>query len=538
MRRYSLGIHARGPAVVLLLAAAVLAAPSGAAAQVWRTGIIDDAGNSGTWCEVVRSPAGGLHVVYLRPDSGWVMTAAGLDTIWQAPVRVDTTAGSELYCSLAAEPAGSLRFSWKDESMTLLAFAGPETPGIWETGTAVATADNEGHFITARRHGADSVSASYRNVTGGSLEIVLRDGAGTWSAPATVDPGPDRGEYSDHAYGPASGFVFSEYDGTGTALLMVDSVLAVRRWETGTAVATADDEGQRLSAKRRETGIVSVSYRNATDESLELALRDSLGVWSAPEVVDHGPGRGTHSDHAWRPGVGYALSEYDEAGTALLFADPELAGRSWATGTVMSAGNSGRLVSSVLAPDDRAASVFFHWDEATLGAVYYTAVDAGGHSIVKAVEDTVAAGENDGLVAMDLALTSAWDWHVAFYSRFDDVLYYAYNPGYVITGTDDEDDPMPPVPGSIALHGVWPNPFNPAAVIEYDIGEAGRVLLAVYDVAGRRVRTLVDAHSLPGRFRARWDGRSDRGVPVASGVYFIRLESAGDVRTRKTVMLR
>jgi hypothetical protein len=528
----------RGPVTVVLLAAAVLAAPAGTAAQVWRTGIIDAEGNSGTWCEVVRSPAGGLHVVYLRPDSGWVMTAAGLDTIWQAPVRVDTTAGSEIHCSLAAEPAGSLRFSWRDASMTLLAFAGPETPREWETGTAVATADNEGHFITARRHGPDSVSVSYRNVTGGSIELAIRDGAGTWSAPVTVDPGPDRGEHIDHAYGPAAGFVFSEYDGTGTALLMVDSVLVAREWETGTAVATADDEGQGLSAKRRGTGVVSVSYRNSTGGSLELALRDSLGAWAAPEVVDPGPGRGTNSDHAWRPGVGYALSEYDETGTALIFADPELAGRSWATGTVMSAGNSGRFVSSVLAPDDRVASVFFHWDEGTLGAVYYTALDAWGHSIVKAVEDSVAAEQTSTSIAMDLALTSAWDWHVAFYSPLDDVLYYAYNPGYVITGTDDEDDPLPPVPGSIALRGVWPNPFNPAAVIEYDIGEAGRVVLAVYDVGGRRIRTLVDVHSLPGRFRVGWDGLSDRGAPVASGVYFLRLESAGQTRTCKTVMLR
>lgn len=538
MRIYHPRRTAFSPAAVVLLAAAVLAAPSGAAAQVWRTGIIDDEGNSGTWCEVVRSPSGGLHVVYLRPDSGWVMTAAGLDTVWQAPTRVDTTGGSDAYCAIALDGTGVRRFSWRDVSRTLLVFAGPEIPRAWETGAAVSTADDEGHAISARRHGADGVSVSYRNATDGSLEVALRDGAGSWSAQAIVDPGPGRGSHSDHAYHPAGGFVFSEYDGTGTALLMIDSVLAVREWETGTAAATADDEGQYCSARRRRNGIVSVSYRNATGGSLGLVLRDSLGAWSAPEVVDPGPGRGSHSDHAWRPGIGYALSEYDGAGTALLFADRELAGRSWSTGTVMSAGNSGRLVSAVLAPDDRAASVFFHWDEATLGAVYYGATDAGGHSIVKAIEDSIATDEGGASVAMDLDLTPLWDWHVAFYSPLDDALFYAYTPGYVITGTGGGDDPLPPIPGSIALRAVWPNPFNPAATIEYDISEPGRVLLAVYDAAGRRVRTLVDAHSLPGRFRAGWDGCTDRGGAAASGVYFIRLESAGQVRTRKTVMLR
>ncbi|MDD3642154.1 MAG: FlgD immunoglobulin-like domain containing protein [Candidatus Krumholzibacteria bacterium] len=538
MKRCYEDMPALGHAFVVLLVAAVLAAPPGAAAQVWRTGIIDAEGNSGTWCGVVRSPSGGLHAVYLRPDSGWVMTAAGLDTVWQAPGRVDTTGGSEGYCAIAVDASGARRFSWRDVSRTLLAFAGPEIRRDWDTGTAVATEDDEGYAISARRHGMDGVSVSYRNTTDGALEIALRDGFGNWSAPAIVDPGPDRGSHSDHAYHPAGGFVFSEYDGTATALLAVDSVLSAREWERGTAVAGADDEGQYPSMRHRRNGIVSVSYLNATGGSLGLVLRDSLGAWSAPEIVDPGPGRGTHSDHAWRPGIGYALSEYDGAGTALLFADRELAGRSWSTGTVMSAGNSGRLVSSVLAPDNRAASVFFHWDEATLGAVYYSATDAAGHSIVKAVEDTVAAAAGDGSVAMDLALTYAWDWHVAFYSPLDDALYYAYNPGYVITGTDEGNDPLPPVPSSIALRDVWPNPFNPAATIEYDIGEAGRVLLAVYDAAGRRVRTLVDGYSLPGRFRVGWDGCTDRGGAAASGVYFIRLESAGRTRTGKTVMLR
>lgn len=538
MRMHCLTAACRGSGIVILAASALLAAPAGAAAQVWRTGILDAEGDSGVRCELVRSPAGELHVVYLRPDSGWVMTAAGLDTIWQVPERVDTTAGGEGYCDISVDASGATRFSWRYVQLTALVCACPETARMWESGTAVSTLDNEGYSISARPHGADSLSVSYRNATAGSLEFVMRDGLGNWSTPATIDPGPGRGSYSGHSYTPDGGFVFSEYDETGTALLMVDSVLAAREWETGTAVATADDEGPYLSAKRRETGIVSISYRNATDGSLEVALRDSFGAWAAPETVDPGPQRGAHSDHVWRPGIGYAFSEYDGAGTALLFADTELSGRSWAIWTAVSGGNSGRLVSSVLAPDDRVASVFFHWDEATLGAVYYAAVDAVGHSVVKAVEDTVAAEQTSASMAMDLDLTPGWDWHVAFYSPLDDILYYAYNPGYVITGTEDGQDPLPPVPGSIALRGIYPTPFNPAATIEYDISEAGRVLIAVYDAAGRRVRTLVDGHSLPGRFRIGWDGRSDRGSPVASGVYFIRLEAAGQTRTGKTVMLR
>jgi hypothetical protein len=69
----------------------------------------------------------------------------------------------------------------------------------------------------------------------------------------------------------------------------------------------------------------------------------------------------------------------------------------------------------------------------------------------------------------------------------------------------------------------YPNPFNPATTITYVLPEAAQVNLIVYDVLGQRVRTLVSAQMPAGQHNVRWDGRTETGVPAASGIYLYRL---------------
>lgn len=84
-----------------------------------------------------------------------------------------------------------------------------------------------------------------------------------------------------------------------------------------------------------------------------------------------------------------------------------------------------------------------------------------------------------------------------------------------------------------------PNPFNPSTTIRFSVGQgAGRVRLCVYDVAGRLVRTLVDAPLDVGPHEVVWNGRDSRGREVASGAYVCRMESKGASQTTKMVLLR
>jgi hypothetical protein len=102
------------------------------------------------------------------------------------------------------------------------------------------------------------------------------------------------------------------------------------------------------------------------------------------------------------------------------------------------------------------------------------------------------------------------------------------------TGVDGSSAPM-----AYALGGAVPNPFNPSTAITYNVpGGGGPVEIAVYDVTGRRVRTLVSGTTPPGTHRTQWDGRDDRGTRVSSGVYFYRMTAGSFHDTRKMVLLK
>jgi hypothetical protein len=88
------------------------------------------------------------------------------------------------------------------------------------------------------------------------------------------------------------------------------------------------------------------------------------------------------------------------------------------------------------------------------------------------------------------------------------------------------------------LGGAYPNPFNPLTRIEYALAEPGRVALRVYNLAGRRVATLVDGPVTAGEHIAVWDGRTEGGRRAASGVYFVRMEAPGYEATRTMVLLK
>jgi hypothetical protein len=69
----------------------------------------------------------------------------------------------------------------------------------------------------------------------------------------------------------------------------------------------------------------------------------------------------------------------------------------------------------------------------------------------------------------------------------------------------------------------YPNPFNPVTHIRYSLPEAGNVVLTIYDITGRAVRTLTNNRQAAGEQHFVWNGRSDSGREVASGLYFYRL---------------
>lgn len=95
------------------------------------------------------------------------------------------------------------------------------------------------------------------------------------------------------------------------------------------------------------------------------------------------------------------------------------------------------------------------------------------------------------------------------------------------------------LPAAFGLAQNFPNPFNPATTIHYNVPSGGgAVSIRIYDVGGRLVRILVDGYETAGRKSVAWQGQDKRGNSVAAGVYFYQMTAPGFERTRKMVLLK
>jgi len=88
------------------------------------------------------------------------------------------------------------------------------------------------------------------------------------------------------------------------------------------------------------------------------------------------------------------------------------------------------------------------------------------------------------------------------------------------------------------LSANYPNPFNPETMIDYTLPAAGHVTLSIYNLLGQKVRTLVDDYREAGSHSVTWDGTSDYGERVSSGVYLYRLDTSFGVDTKKMMLLK
>ena len=147
-------------------------------------------------------------------------------------------------------------------------------------------------------------------------------------------------------------------------------------------------------------------------------------------------------------------------------------------------------------------------------------------------------GEGEG-IAVDLPSADYYClavWKVGGVDTWEAGTYQLrFLPG--VTGVPDAPD-QDQIPRVTALTRLHPNPFNPQVAIAFDLAADLPVELAVYDLQGRRVRTLVREARPAGRHEVTWTGRDDHGTQVASGVYLVRLAAGGLHAIRKVVLVK
>ncbi len=128
-----------------------------------------------------------------------------------------------------------------------------------------------------------------------------------------------------------------------------------------------------------------------------------------------------------------------------------------------------------------------------------------------------------------------WTFIYPYWGLMDAVKLYNYPASGL---TDVKEAFAATVPGRFELSQNFPNPFNPSTEIHFLIPKAQNTTLVVYDLLGRKVRTLVNEELHAGEHLVTWNGLNDRGHSVASGVYFYTLTSGSRVKTLKMMMLK
>ena len=88
------------------------------------------------------------------------------------------------------------------------------------------------------------------------------------------------------------------------------------------------------------------------------------------------------------------------------------------------------------------------------------------------------------------------------------------------------------------LASVQPNPFNPQTTIHFELHRAGEARVEVFDVRGKRVRSLLTEDLPAGRHDVVWNGLDDHGHQTASGTYLVRLRANGGHDVRRIMLLK
>ena len=199
------------------------------------------------------------------------------------------------------------------------------------------------------------------------------------------------------------------------------------------------------------------------------------------------------------------------------------------------------------------------WDTDT-GELWTTLEGAALRSVAFSPDGRILAGCGGSLVR--LWDTDTWELRDVLEGQGDEtpVLSVAFSPdGQLLASGSDGTillwDMSPylgaptsvglsqPLPDRTALLASYPNPFNQETWIPFQLHAPARVRLTIHDVRGARVREIGLGHRPAGWYRtsgraARWDGRGQRGEPLASGVYLARLQAGPAAGVRKMLLLK
>jgi len=199
----------------------------------------------------------------------------------------------------------------------------------------------------------------------------------------------------------------------------------------------------------------------------------------------------------------------DEPDAGGLTPDAHLA-RAWAVASIDGPGSGGDVALTV------------QWNDGEQGPAFQRAVGGANGALARRLVGAAWTPQS-GVLISDNGLFPA----VATLAAAPQGLWTLGSQSWV-SGVETGDAPL-----ALQFAPVWPNPLRGSATVRYGLPRRGRATIDVYSVRGERVATLVDGDQDAGWLSARVDSRR-----IASGVYFLRLQSGGEMVSNKVVVVR
>lgn len=174
-------------------------------------------------------------------------------------------------------------------------------------------------------------------------------------------------------------------------------------------------------------------------------------------------------------------------------------------------------------------TTFYPWEKLDYKVIYSKSSD-----LSEPMYKSVAADTNTILKALESG--QIYFWRVMAYNKNGDSLFSSNSNAFFVRYDATAVSGIMPVPESITLAQNYPNPFNGSTKVFFHLDASAKITLSVWDVLGRRVKTLYEGYHAAGEHSVVWHGTDKNGAPVPSGIYLVRMTGNGFSQTRKVVL--